>query len=415
MKKLFLLLFLSIGVAFAQNPSAQGGLTAAGADCTTAGACVTITPPNDTGSASVDLSGTFSATVQFEAQTTSDATWRAISGTPLNSTTAVTSVTAAGTWRFSIGGIKAFRVRCSTWVSGTVVVAINSGRVSAGLGGGSGTVSFSSGGTTANVLPKGTGTANTLADSTLTDDATTLSTTDVVAVSGQSTGTKYGFTGNTTTGLGNPTTGVAAIYAAGFDVANFTGGNNAVILRSDGGFGWSSGTADPLSGADTNLSRCAAGVTCAGAGGAAGDFTGTLKSAVGMLASANGQSYACSWNSELLTLSTSGTTTDTTANLLPANSVIEAVLARVTTTITTATSWQLGDPTTAGRFTTANATMTSGTTDIGKVYMTTGIASATTGIYQTAAAKVRVTTVGTPGAGAIRISVLACVNTPPTS
>lgn len=131
--------------------------------------------------------------------------------------------------------------------------------------------------------------------------------------------------------------------------------------------------------------------------------------------SANGCTLQIRTISELLTLSTSGTTTDTTANLLPAGAIILSVMGRVTTTITTATDWQIGDPTTAGRFTAPNATMTADTTDIGRVHMTTGIASATTGIYQSAAAKVRITTTGTPGAGAIRLTTTYILLTPPTS
>lgn len=119
-----------------------------------------------------------------------------------------------------------------------------------------------------------------------------------------------------------------------------------------------------------------------------------------------------SHNSELLTLSTGGATTDTVGNLLPANSVILSVVARVTTTITTATDWKLGDGTTADRFTSANATMTAGTTDVGlRQWDGTGA----TGPIQSAAAKVRVTTTGTPGAGAVRITVFYRQFVPPTS
>ena len=106
--------------------------------------------------------------------------------------------------------------------------------------------------------------------------------------------------------------------------------------------------------------------------------------------------------SELITLSTSGTTTDSVANLLPANSIIEAVVARVTTTITTATDWKLGDATTPGRFTAADSIMTAGETQIGLVQVDqTGAA----GPKQIAAAKLRITTTGTPGAGVIRVTV----------
>jgi hypothetical protein len=116
--------------------------------------------------------------------------------------------------------------------------------------------------------------------------------------------------------------------------------------------------------------------------------------------------------SESITLSTSGTTTDSSANLLPANSIIESVVARVTTTITTATDWQLGDPTTAGRFTAPNSTLVAGTTDVGLVHIDQ---SAAAGPRQTAAAKVRITTTGTPGAGVIRVTVFYRQFVAPTS
>jgi len=127
---------------------------------------------------------------------------------------------------------------------------------------------------------------------------------------------------------------------------------------------------------------------------------------------ANGAAWIRGSASELITLSTSGTTTDSTANLLPANSIIEAVVARVTTTITTATGWKLGDATTPGRFTAANSTLTAGTTDVGLVHVDQAGAA---GPRQTTAAKVRVTTTGTPGAGVIRVTVFYRQFTPPAS
>jgi hypothetical protein len=107
---------------------------------------------------------------------------------------------------------------------------------------------------------------------------------------------------------------------------------------------------------------------------------------------------------ELITLSTIGTTTDSSANLLPANSIIEAVLARIVTTIATATDWKVGDPTQATRFIAVNATLTSGTTAIGLLHADPTVATANLGPVQTSAAKVRITTTGTPSAGAIRIT-----------
>lgn len=133
---------------------------------------------------------------------------------------------------------------------------------------------------------------------------------------------------------------------------------------------------------------------------------GTVTDAGHVVSLANGQTWTSACTSELLTLSTSGTTTDTSANLLPANSIIRAVTARVTTTIATATSWAVGDPTTSARFSPANSTLTAGTTSVGLTHVDqTGAA----GPKQTSAAKVRITTVGTPSAGVIRLT--ACYDT----
>jgi hypothetical protein len=129
----------------------------------------------------------------------------------------------------------------------------------------------------------------------------------------------------------------------------------------------------------------------------------------------NGEQWVNGQASELLTLSTSGTTTDTSANLLPANSIIESVVARVTTTITTATDWKLGDPTSDTRFAATNATMTAGATSIGILQWGGAVATDALGPHQPAAAKVRVTTTGTPGAGAIRITVFYRQFVAPTS
>lgn len=132
-------------------------------------------------------------------------------------------------------------------------------------------------------------------------------------------------------------------------------------------------------------------------------------------ATAEGAEWQRGASSELLTLSTSGTTTDTTANLLPADAIIEAVVVRITTTITTATDWSVGDPTTATRFCNAHATLTAGTTRVCLAHQQGSIATDATGPVQSAAAKVRITTTGTPGAGAIRITVFWRKFVAPTS
>jgi hypothetical protein len=116
---------------------------------------------------------------------------------------------------------------------------------------------------------------------------------------------------------------------------------------------------------------------------------------------------------ELLTLSTGAATTDTTANLLPANSLIDSVVVRVTTGITTAVSFTVGDATTGARFATGVAAA-AGTTSVGLLHKNPDVAAAA-GPVQTTAAKVRITCNTTPGAGIVRITVFYRTFAPPSS
>lgn len=129
----------------------------------------------------------------------------------------------------------------------------------------------------------------------------------------------------------------------------------------------------------------------------------------------NGGYYEVGTISELITLSTVGATTDSSADLLPANALLDAVGCRVTTTITTATNWSVGDATTAARFSSANATLTAGTTSVGMNHMQASVATDAAGPVQTSAAKLRITTTGTPGAGAIRCTTFYRTFVAPTS
>jgi len=107
---------------------------------------------------------------------------------------------------------------------------------------------------------------------------------------------------------------------------------------------------------------------------------------------------------ELITLSLGGTTTDSAANLLPADSYIEGVVVRVTTAVTGAgvTSLSIGDGTIAGRFCTLVG-LPAGTT---KTCITHLDLTGTSGPKQVSAAKLRITAVGaTPTAGIVRVIV----------
>lgn len=129
MKKIliFLLFFVCALPAFGQ--SAQGNITAASTNCSVANSCVTLNLLNTAGGASITLTGTFSATLQFEVSGDNGVTWAAAS---------TASSTAVGVTNISVAGYTNLRVRCSTYVSGTVNATLYSGAgsIRSGSGGG---------------------------------------------------------------------------------------------------------------------------------------------------------------------------------------------------------------------------------------------------------------------------------------
>lgn len=176
---------------------------------------------------------------------------------------------------------------------------------------------------------------------------------------------------------------------------------------------WCSSAIAHLAAADTGLARASAGILKATDGSTG---FGSLRAANLGVETANGAIGNVQTISESITLSTSGLTTDSTADLLPANSIILAVTARVTTAITATTDWALGDATTSNRFAAANATLAAGTTAVGLRHQQGSVASDAAGPVQTTAAKLRITCTGAnPGAGVIRVTVTYLSLTPPTS
>jgi hypothetical protein len=120
-------------------------------------------------------------------------------------------------------------------------------------------------------------------------------------------------------------------------------------------------------------------------------------------------SIACETNYAATNLSTVGSATNTNLKCLPANAIIDAVVYRITSAIATATSFTIGDSSTANRFCTTQSTVTAGTT---------GICFAQAGSSaerQATAAPVRVTANTTPASGAIRLIVYFHTWTPPNS
>lgn len=209
--------------------------------------------------------------------------------------------------------------------------------------------------------------------------------------------------GDSTVGWFRPSSGVWSFAAASANQMSIF--NTGQRMYSGFTLQWNAHASDSTATQDTVIAR--SGIAIIGMYGASTANGASLRRY-------GGNAGYVEWGSvsELLTLSTSGTTTDTAANLLPANSYIECVTGRVTTTITTATDWKLGDATTAGRFTAADAVMTANELQVGLVHCDVTGAG---GPRQTAAAKVRVTTTGTPGAGAIRITSYYRTFVAPTS
>lgn len=118
--------------------------------------------------------------------------------------------------------------------------------------------------------------------------------------------------------------------------------------------------------------------------------------------------------SEEITLDTAATFTESATNILPANSIIEAVVARITATIATASDWKLGDATQTARFLPTTTDLVLGTTKVGLAHRQPDVVAAL-GPVQTTAAKLRITTTGMPTAGKIRITVFYSQFVPPTS
>ena len=148
--RLVLLIFLILAggwrPAFAQYLG-SGTITAAGTTCTPT-TCVSVGLFQDTGAVSFTISGTWSATLQFEVSE-DNTNFVALNAYPPNSTTAVTSTAANGTWTAGVAGMVQFRVRASAYSSGTATVSIQGSKAvalsSLTGGGGSGSVASVSG------------------------------------------------------------------------------------------------------------------------------------------------------------------------------------------------------------------------------------------------------------------------------
>ena len=122
------LFFFPVAPLHAQTNTTN--IAAASTDCSVTASCVGFSIVN-AGSVSVSVSGTFSATLQFEGSTDHGQTWKAFGMNDLSgaSSTAASSATAAGWWQANAGTLTDVRVRCSTYGSGTPVVTVTASPV----------------------------------------------------------------------------------------------------------------------------------------------------------------------------------------------------------------------------------------------------------------------------------------------
>ncbi len=308
--------------------------------------------------------------------------------------TTTPALTVAGT----SGGIPFFSA-ANTWGS--------SGALAAGgvvLGGGAGTT-------------PATNTGLTFSGSTLTVGLAGTST-GVLALSGTTSGAST-ITANTVAGTStNPLVFSNAVSLPDGSTAG------PALLINDAGFyrsttttwRWEAGGTDRLLYNTTSMQPVTTATIQLGATGALWTHVYSNNLDVGPNPNAGSlmtySSAVCVTSGGITVLSTGATTTDTALNCLPANSIIDAVVYRITTTITTAVSFTIGDGTTAARFCATQSVMTSGTTGI-CVAQTDGTGA--TGPLQTSAAPVRVTTNANPGAGQMRLFVYYHTWTAPTS
>lgn len=121
MKRLILLVLLALvpTSGYAQSPSNQAVLTSA--TCPGSG-CVTLSI-SGLGASSLQVAGTYSGTIQFEASV-DGSTYADLSMTPSGGGSGATNTTSTGVWQGATGGIAIIRARMSSYTSGRATVTL---------------------------------------------------------------------------------------------------------------------------------------------------------------------------------------------------------------------------------------------------------------------------------------------------
>lgn len=124
---LILLLFVAVPLEAQSPQSLSVPLTSTSSTCAVPStACASVSVQGIVYVA-VQLAGTFTATVTFEA-TVDGANWVALNLTPSNSATPASTATAVGVWSGNVGGYSQVRARVSAYTSGTVLTSLQAGR-----------------------------------------------------------------------------------------------------------------------------------------------------------------------------------------------------------------------------------------------------------------------------------------------
>jgi hypothetical protein len=233
-----------------------------------------------------------------------------------------------------------------------------------------------------------------------------------VLASAASPGTGLWFNGATLTSTGGATfggivtAGAWAVSPQAASGASYSSYITGLQMGNTPKVCWTDGIASAT--ADTCASRDSAGLI-AFSGNTANGSKGGQK----IYADSSGSYQTKTSSSELLTLSTGATTTVTSGNLAAASAIVDAIVFRVVTTITTATNYSVAITGGAAWKLIGTATTT-----------LTGLAAGSTGVlvppaydagHVSTATTLTVTTDANPGAGAVRLTVIYRQMSPPTS
>ena len=171
--KRYTILLLLMATLGASAWAASANLTTNGSSCPVAtNTTALVLGLADKGGATLTVAGTWTGTISFYGTGSGGMVWTALSATPLGSSTAVTTTTGNGTWQVNASGFTNICMLSSASMTGTANVTITPGSPSAKSNGGSGGGGNANYTGTQNVLAKGSGTAHTLVDSSITDDGT---------------------------------------------------------------------------------------------------------------------------------------------------------------------------------------------------------------------------------------------------